>query len=298
MTRCVLQPWVLALPFMQQTVLLTAVRGPDGVAKYGPTKMLLRWYRRCTLLSAMDGRILGTPYELGGGSFTGPSISGGNPVPTTIEGRDWRVEMDAVVGDYLRDLDAIPHHFQLHLMHAVEIVGYKHPAPTTRAWWLQTYHRLVHDMHLWPETEDQLDRRLGDSREQLVPLSRGRNPRGKCPFHGSKSDSLAVYPEESARQPAGSQMLGVRGWSGDAIKFVEDYFGLTFIDALKQLEARTASTGSTAAPVAREKRRRRAAAASSRSARPRWAAAVGPGAARPGGDRDLFARARRSRSRC
>ena len=43
----VLQPWVSGLTFMQQTVLLTAIRGPDGVPKYGPTKMLLRWFRRC-----------------------------------------------------------------------------------------------------------------------------------------------------------------------------------------------------------------------------------------------------------
>ena len=30
----VLQDWVSDLPMMQQTVLLTAVRGPDGLPKY------------------------------------------------------------------------------------------------------------------------------------------------------------------------------------------------------------------------------------------------------------------------
>jgi len=43
---------------MQQSVLLTAVRGPDGLPKYHSSKYLLRWYRRCILLSAMDGRVL------------------------------------------------------------------------------------------------------------------------------------------------------------------------------------------------------------------------------------------------
>lgn len=166
--QCVLQPWLLALPLMQQTVLLTAIRGPDGVAKYGPAKMLLRWYRRCILFSAMDRKILNTPYQLGGGSFTGPSVQGGNPITTTIEARDWRREMDRIVGEYLRELDAIPHHFQLHFMHAAEILGYKHPNTTTRDWWRTTYERLVHDLHLWPETEEQLDLRLGDSREQWL----------------------------------------------------------------------------------------------------------------------------------
>jgi hypothetical protein len=146
---------------MQQTVLLTAIRGPDGVPKYGPTKMLLRWYRRCILLSAMDQIVLSTPYERGGGSFTGPSFE-------ALPGTDWRNMMHEVVGSYLRELDAIPHHFQLHFLHAAEIVGYKHPDDMIRCWWLFTYERLVHDMHLWPETEEQMDHRLGDSRDQWL----------------------------------------------------------------------------------------------------------------------------------
>jgi hypothetical protein len=157
----VLQPWVSGLTFMQQTVLLAAIRGPDGVPKYGPTKMLLRWYRRCILLSAMDQAVLSTPQQPGGGSFTGPSFD-------ALFCSDWRDPMDDIVGAYLRELDAIPHHFQLHLLHAAEILGYKHPDGMIRRWWLGTYQRLVHDMHLWPETEEQMDRRLGDSRDQWL----------------------------------------------------------------------------------------------------------------------------------
>jgi hypothetical protein len=191
----VLQPWVSSLTLMQQTVLLTAVRGPDGVPKYGPTKMLLRWYRRCTLFSAMDQAVLTDPLCEGGGSFTGPSVSllelQGLAVDRAkargirdagvlwdldlaqaiVDQEDedgWEPLMHDVVGDYLRALDGIPHNFQLHLLHAAEIVGYKHPDERIRAWWAQTYERLVHDMHLWPETEEQLDRRLGDNREQWL----------------------------------------------------------------------------------------------------------------------------------
>lgn len=155
-TRSVLQDWVAELPMMQQTVLLTAVRGPDGLPKYHPTKFLLRWFRRCILLSAMDGAVIGNPYFTGGGSFTGPSCE--------ADVR-WSSLMDDRVTDYLRSLDEVPHHFQMHLMHAVEILGYKHPDEVVRAWWHGVYLRLVHDMHLWPESEEQLDARLGDSRE-------------------------------------------------------------------------------------------------------------------------------------
>jgi len=152
----VTQRWTHSLPMMQQTVLLTAVRGPDGLPKYGCVKMLLRWFRRCTLLSAMDGRALTTPYDDNGGSFTGPSLQ------NRIE--DWEPAMNTLVDEYLKTLDAIPHHFQLHFMHAAEIVGYKHPLPRVRAWWNLVYLRLVNDMHLHPESETEMNERLGDDR--------------------------------------------------------------------------------------------------------------------------------------
>lgn len=152
----VTQEWTHKLPMMQQTVLLTAIRGPDGVAKYHPVKFLLRWFRRCILYSAMDRRILTSPVEPGGGSFTGPSLLKGVNHPST---------MDMLVDEYLQSVDELPHHFQLHFMHAVEILGYKHSDIEIRGWWHKTYLRLVHDFHLWPETEEQLDKRLGDSEE-------------------------------------------------------------------------------------------------------------------------------------
>jgi hypothetical protein len=208
----VLQPWLDALPLMQQTVLLTAIRGPDGLPKYGPAKKLLRWYRRCILLSAMDQAILSDPLRSGGGSFTGPSIDRdvlisafiarrqrddedynqeiiehGEPLclsvfddrnPHAIPydelvdaqlGYDgWQPLMNVVVDSYLCHLDAIPHHFQLHFMHAAEILGYKHPVSPTRQWWNAVYLRLVHDMHLYPEPESDMDLRLGDDRAQWL----------------------------------------------------------------------------------------------------------------------------------
>src|SRR6185369_1090641 len=139
-SRPVTQEWTHSLPMMQQTVLLTAVRGPDGLPKYGSVKMLLRWFRRCTLLSAMDGKALLNPYDNNGGSFTGPSL----PEPR----EPWEHAMNEIVDEYLRPLDAIPHHFQLHFMHAAEIVGYKHPDHRVREWWCGVYLRLVNDMHL------------------------------------------------------------------------------------------------------------------------------------------------------
>lgn len=164
--RSVLQDWVQQLTMMQQTVLLTSIRGPDGLPKYGGgAKMLLRWLRRCVLFSALDGRVLTDPIDPSGGSFTGPSLEGDDSED------HWSDRMQVHVNEYLRQLDMLPHHFQMHFMHAVEILGYKHPDPETRFFWNKLYERLVHDMHVWPETEDQLDKRLGDDRSGWLARS-------------------------------------------------------------------------------------------------------------------------------
>ena len=59
--QSVTQPWVWSLTFMQQSVLLTAIRGPDGLPKDHITKVLLRWYRRCVLRFAFQGTIFTDP---------------------------------------------------------------------------------------------------------------------------------------------------------------------------------------------------------------------------------------------
>jgi hypothetical protein len=149
----VLQPWVEKLTLMQQTVLITAVRGPDGIQKDHISKVLLRWYRRCILYSAFDGSVYLNPYCAGGGSFMGPSA------------KKYKETLDDVVDGYLRSVDEIPHHFQLHFMHAAEILGYCHEDFTIRGWWHNFYKRIVNDAHLNIETYEQMKKRLGDNEE-------------------------------------------------------------------------------------------------------------------------------------
>lgn len=156
-TLDVLQPWVRELSMMQQTVLLAAIRGPDGIYKDHMVKVLLRWFRRCVLYSAMDHRILSDPFMLGGGSFTGPFRPTFKKKTGTMETFDQQRE------EYLRHVDELPHHFQLHLMHAAQIVGYKHPDRKIAKWWLDFYHMIVNDAHLFPEHEAAMDKRLGDN---------------------------------------------------------------------------------------------------------------------------------------
>lgn len=106
---------------------------------------------------------------------------------------------------------------------------------------------------------------------RAVPMGRGRAPRGKCPFHGSKSESFALYPDKGSARCWGC------GWAGDAIKFVADYYKLRFVEALERLESDHGLDDLSAAPVHREKQARpvsrRDPVASSTVARYLWRAA-------------------------
>jgi len=160
------QDWVMRIPVMQQSVLFSAVRGPDNVAKTHPVKVLMRWYRRCVLVSAFDRRALLDPFEIGGGSFTGPftddlAVEILGEKPRGSQGQ--RKALDAMRAVYLGHVDELPHHFQLHFMHAAQIVGVHHSEPWIREWWKDFYLMIVDDAHLQPESDDDMNRRLSDN---------------------------------------------------------------------------------------------------------------------------------------
>lgn len=166
--RSVLQPWVMQkLTLMQQSVLVTATRAPDGLKKLHPVKMLCRWLRRCYMVSAFDKCILNDPYDPRGGSFMGP-ITPKQATAWNAKTETWgNIDgLEYAANQYIETGDEIPLHFHFHLSQAAEILGYKHPVEKTRNWWLAFYHRLCAFGHLNPETEAQMDRRLADVKEQ------------------------------------------------------------------------------------------------------------------------------------
>lgn len=170
-TQSVTQEWTHRLSFMQQTVLISAVRAPDGMPKYHPVKFLLRWYRRCVLVSSLDGCVITDPFDGRGGSFMGPSYYPPSDSDITLQeaiaNNTWQEALTGRVSEYLQSVDEIPHHAHLHFMHAVQIVGYKHPDADISLFWRETYLRFVNDMHLHPETEEEMDIRLGDDRAEF-----------------------------------------------------------------------------------------------------------------------------------
>lgn len=169
----VIQSWVQELPFMQQSVLLSSVRGPDGLEKYNAAKMLMRFYRRSIMISSLDNCVLTNPFDERGGSFTGPSFDYG----TCHDARKgnyfekWHSSMRTVVDAYVRGIDGMPAHFTNHFREAIEVLGYKHPDAYIREFWFNTYERLVRDLNLNPETLEQMEKRLSDNRNNWLASS-------------------------------------------------------------------------------------------------------------------------------
>lgn len=150
--RCVVQEWVWELPMQQQTVLLGGcVRGPDGIEKRHGSKALIRVMRTHILNAALFGRALDLGDKHGSGSYM--------VLPFMLEDPGhWLQVCDA----FFDVIDGLPHHFIAHVEHAVEIMGYKHPNDEWRHRYLELYLRFCEDRHHPPESEADMDERLGD----------------------------------------------------------------------------------------------------------------------------------------
>lgn len=130
----VVQSWLSELNWKQQTVVLTALRGCDGIEKENPSKIISRLMRGDILMNADKS--------------------------SSYMKRLTTWEVNEAIGNFFDDLDRYPIHFVTHLCHAAEIIGYKHPDNKLRLFWLGVYMEFCKAVHLTAETEEELDRRL------------------------------------------------------------------------------------------------------------------------------------------
>lgn len=140
--------WCRRLPVQQQSVLFLAGRGPDGIGKYHPCKRVVRAYRATVFVAARYGR------QLRWGERSDGFMS--------LEEFSDDVLWTAAVEAFFDSSDDLPHHYIAHLMHGAQIVGYRHPDSRFAARWQAFYLSCVDDLHLRPETSEELDARLGD----------------------------------------------------------------------------------------------------------------------------------------
>lgn len=132
----VVRDWLENITLKQQTVVLTAIRGCDQVAKYDVSKKIIRKLRNTVLHDACPNS-----------EYMKIDVS----------------EED--IHAFLKQPDTYAVHWLLHFLHAIEIIGYKHPDTKTRKWWASLYLRMCDMLHVNPETEEQNDERLRDNIE-------------------------------------------------------------------------------------------------------------------------------------
>jgi len=139
---------------MQQAVLMTAVRAEDGTPKRHPMKDTVRLLRRAVFISSFSGKEFDDPWEDEGqgGSFSKPL----------------RADQDllSVQDAFIDARDEMSHHYYTHFMHASHIVAIHHPHGLIREFFRGVYGRMVHALHLNPETDQAMQLRLGDSAAQ------------------------------------------------------------------------------------------------------------------------------------
>jgi len=144
--KSVLQDWVMELPLREQGTLLTAVRGCDSEPKtwtktgvaYSPGRRLTAFIRWC-FMNPADPREV--DYEEGSFFRSEP------PLPFKPS-----------------EFGHLPQHWYSHAMHALEVIGNRHPNLDIAMTAYRLYQRMVYNLHLNTETKDQMIARLGEDR--------------------------------------------------------------------------------------------------------------------------------------
>lgn len=139
----ILQTWATELPLRHQGVLLAAVRGCDGQPKENSAKPITRAIRGA-FLNPADRREMSKPSSFMTEGFTQEELN-----------------------LFLKSWDHYPIHFIDHILHACEVIGYKHPGAGTRVLFQIAYKRMVNKLHLNPESEQEMDTRLTEDRIAL-----------------------------------------------------------------------------------------------------------------------------------
>ena len=137
----VLKDWVQVLGLREQGVLLTAIRGCDLTPKFpldSPEKIVTAFIR-CAVMNPFDER-----------------------------------EIDRVPGCFMQTklpeefrlahIEQYPLHWVIHVLHALEIIGYRCPDSLFSDQAYSAYKSMVHSLHLNVETIEQMTARLSEDR--------------------------------------------------------------------------------------------------------------------------------------
>lgn len=139
--QSMLREWVEGLPLREQGVLLSGIRGCDLTPKNpldSPERQLVAYLRYIVCYPNEEHEVDGAP---------GAYMQSHPPERWT----------PSEFGHY-------PQHWYAHIMHAYQVVGYRHPDPEVCAIAEGIYLRFVHSLHLEPEGFARMVARLSEVR--------------------------------------------------------------------------------------------------------------------------------------
>lgn len=143
--RSVLQDWVMELPLREQGTLLTAVRGCDLEPK--------QWYS--TGFADSPGRRITAFVRF---CFMNPH----DPREVDIAGAFFQSEPPNPFRP--SEFGHLPQHWYSHIMHALEVIGYRHPNEELQEICFRLYVDMVFNLHLSVETKEHMLIRLSEDR--------------------------------------------------------------------------------------------------------------------------------------
>lgn len=159
-SESVLQFWVTFLPFTQQALLMLALRGPDGLPKHTSAKKILHYLRGVVIKPAYPDFHLEDGFMcIDYGENQNNEIVGIKD-PSVNELRPFGWKFNKVAKHFFADVDSLPHHFLMHLIHAAEVIGYNHPDADIASVWCQFYGEACLSFHMIPESKRELNQRL------------------------------------------------------------------------------------------------------------------------------------------
>jgi len=138
----------MRLPLREQGTLLTAVRGCDDEAKQwtrigvadSPGRRITAYVRWC-FMNPADSREV--DYEIGAFFQSQP--------PAQFKPSEF---------------GHLPQHWYSHIMHALEVIGFRHPDMLVRSTAYRLYAEMVYSLHLNVESREQFIQRLSEDRIQ------------------------------------------------------------------------------------------------------------------------------------
>ena len=159
----ILHDWLGKLPFQQQALLMTAMRGPDGCPKNNSAKDIVRFLRGVCLKPAAEMNItkndpndfMWFAYEMQVNDFFNEDKEVNKFLPPV------NVFYNSMAM-FWDDHDAYPHHFIMHLLHSAEVVAYEHPSREMREYWQMFYLKGCEAFHMNAERSEQMNQGLND----------------------------------------------------------------------------------------------------------------------------------------